>query len=253
MIIRPITDAEAKHVRELLRSASARREYQQFVVEGPHLVQMAIDKRANILYCAVTDDARTDPVFTSAEAAGITLRSIPAKLARRISDTEAPQGIFAVLPIPDTRELSGNILLALDAVQDPGNVGTLLRTAAWFGIRSVLLGTGSADAYNPKVVRATQGAIFALDIHERVSLPDQLQRLSEYTRVATILDERAMPIRNMTLPDRAVIVLGNEAHGIRPDVLEHCDVRVYVPRIGEGESLNVAATGAVVMYALCHS
>src|SRR3954462_6951156 len=125
-----LTEAQAKHIRELLRSARVRREAGEFVIEGPHLLEVALQKAPQqITFAAFTAEA-------SAQYAGLLakcreVRSIPQKLASRISDTEEPQGIFAVLKIPDSRTIVGDIVVALDSVQDPGNVGTIIRTATW--------------------------------------------------------------------------------------------------------------------------
>jgi TrmH family RNA methyltransferase len=252
-LIRPLTEAEAKHIHGLLRSAPARREHAQFVIEGPHLLEVALEQRAPIAYCCFTEDARAHTkLLTAAADAGVGVRSLPAKLARRISDTDAPQGIFGVLRIPKPSSITGDVVLALDAVQDPGNVGTLLRTAAWFGVDTVLLGEGSADAYNPKVVRGTQGAIFMTSVHERVSLTSKLEELkrSGYRVLSTMLDESATPIENIANGGKRVIVLGNEARGISEEIAALSDERLFIPRLGDGESLNVAATGAIVLYHL---
>ena len=116
----------------------------------------------------------------------------------------------------------------------------------------MLLGEGSADAYNPKVVRATQGAIFSLSIHERQDLPKKLHELRSdgYQPFATVLDASATPLNSVHDAGRSVLVLGNEAHGISASTLEACGMRVFIPRLGEGESLNVAATGAIALYQL---
>lgn len=252
-LIRPLTEAEAKHMHALLRSAAARREHGQFVIEGPHLLEVAIESRAKIEFSCFTEEARSHTsLLSSAARARVEIRSIPAKLARRISDTDAPQGIFALIRIPEPESITGDVILALDAVQDPGNVGTLLRTAAWFGVRTVLLGDGSADAYNPKVVRGTQGAIFSTSIHERVNLASALSELqtSGYRVLSTMLDDKATPIMDVPARPKTVIVLGNEARGISSEIAGISDECVFIPRLGAGESLNVAASGAIVLYQL---
>ena len=117
MIIRQLTEAEAKHIRELLRSATSRREHQQFVIEGPHLLEVALEKRAPIEYCALTEEAQSiDGLSDRLETARVSVRRIPEKLARRISDTEAPQGVFAVARIDRPESALGDIVLALDGV-----------------------------------------------------------------------------------------------------------------------------------------
>jgi TrmH family RNA methyltransferase len=250
--IRSLTEAEARHMHELLRSSAARREHSQFVTEGSHLLEVALEKKAGVELCAFTNEARESALFDRAEAANIPIRLIPAKLARKISDTESTQGIFAIINKAKPGRTEGDRILALDGVQDPGNVGTLIRTALWFGFRTVLLGEGSADCYNSKVIRATQGAIFGANIHDHLDLAVELSNLKTkgYSTVATVLDPSAKPLGEFRIPQKIVIVLGNEAHGISKAVADACSTHLFIPRLGEGESLNVAATGAIALYQL---
>src|SRR5437868_3915230 len=129
-----LTESQSKHFRELLRSASARRTSGEYVVEGPHLLEAAIEKAAkNIILVAFTEEAgnRYPDLITDCHRERLKTFSIPAKLASRISDTEEPQGIFAVLTIPKSgAQIEGDVVLALDGVQDPGNAGNIIRTAA---------------------------------------------------------------------------------------------------------------------------
>jgi TrmH family RNA methyltransferase len=251
----PLTEAQAKHIRELLRSAKERRGSGEFVIEGPHLLEAALEKApGRILYVAFTADANSRQLSLSARCAkhGIATHSIPAKLSFRISDTEEPQGIFAVVSIPNAEKITGNFAIALDGVQDPGNVGTIIRTSAWFGVRSLILGEGSADPYGPKTVRATQGAIFDVSMERCSALLTRLKelQLESWRIVATALDPIAKPIYDFKFQKKSILVLGSEAHGISAEILEIADEKIAIPRFGSGESLNVAASAAVVLYEL---
>ncbi|SRR5579883_729817 len=248
----PLTEQQSKYIRELLRSARSRREHGEFVIEGPHLLEVALEKAPLLFsFCAVTATASEEytRLIERAQAAGIKVYSLSSKLANRISDTEEPQGIFAVLKIPPPTKRKSNIILALDAIQDPGNVGTILRTAAWFGIQTILLGEGTADVYAPKVVRSTQGAIFEVSAESNVNLRESLLELKKETWqiIATTLSHSSKSIYEFDFRGKCVILLGSEARGISEELLKIADQRIIIPRFGTGESLNVASSAAIIL------
>jgi TrmH family RNA methyltransferase len=206
----------------------------------------------NIDYLAFTEAARAqyEKLLIDGQIRNIPAHSVSSKLATRISDTETPQGIFAVVNIKaDEAKPEGDLILALDAVQDPGNVGTLIRTAAWFGIRTILFGEGSADPYSPKVVRSSQGALFSVACLTKTDLTTALGDLKKqgYIVHAAMLDPAARSLYSVAPAKRSVVLLGNEAHGVSPQIERMADVKLLIPRYGEGESLNVAVSGAIVL------
>ncbi len=166
-----------------------------------------------------------------------------------ITNATEPQGWFAVLRMPRPSTLRGDVLLALDGVQDPGNVGTVIRTAAWFGIETILLGDGTADPFAPKVVRSTQGAIFDVGIESGVNLSKRLTTLRDSGRdiVAATLDPAAASVFEAAFPERCVLVFGTEVRGVRPEVLALASSQIIIPKYGVGESLNVAVSAAIVL------
>ena len=249
----PLTDSQSKHIRELLRAASARREYNEFIIEGPHALEVALAKRPELIQQVIFTEAATErypKLQISCFTKKIHLFSLPAKLASRISETEEPQGIFAVLKIPDRASSSiGDFALALDSVQDPGNVGTIIRTAAWFGVKSLIFGEGTADPYAPKVVRSTQGALFEVNIETKANLGERLKKLQSdgWKIVATTLESKARSLYNIPIPQKTVLLLGSEAHGVSDELLRIADDQIIIPRYGEGESLNVATSAAIIL------
>lgn len=251
----PLTEVQARHIRDLLRSTKERHEASEFVIEGPHLLEAAFEKApSRIIYAAFTVEAheRYPSLSAQCNAVGIAAYSIPAKLSSRISDTEEPQGIFAVVGIRAAEEIAGNFVIALDRVQDPGNVGTIIRTAAWFGVHSITLGEGAADPYAPKVVRATQGAIFDVNIERGAALVQRLKALQakSWQIIAASLDPSSKPLYDFRFLKNTILVFGSEAHGISPEILDMADEKIVIPRFGSGESLNVAASVAVILYEL---
>jgi RNA methyltransferase, TrmH family len=250
--MQPLTELRSKHIRELLNNPRARRGDSEFVIEGPHLIEAALEKAPKlILYLAVTEKAieRHPELLERAEALGLSCCAVSPKHAGRITNATEPQGWFAVLRMPRPVELRGNVVIALDGLQDPGNVGTIIRTAAWFGVETILLGNSTADPFAPKVVRSTQGAIFDVSLETGGNLVKRLSdlRTSGWEIVATTLDPAATSIFETTFPNRCILLFGKEARGISPELLEISNSRLVIPKFGSGESLNVAASAAIVL------
>jgi RNA methyltransferase, TrmH family len=244
----PITQSLVQLLRELIRNASTRNEEQRFVVEGPHLLEEALKHKASISLIAATDAfiRENEPLL---KRAGGKLYQLSAKQAERVSDTEAPQGVFTLIDMPKGgQDAKGRIVLMLDEVQDPGNVGTLIRTAAWFGVKDVLLGKGTADLYNPKVIRGTQGAIFAVNAQRSdLGRDASMLRSKGYSIVSTTLSGKSVALSSFEPRFPLAIVLGSEARGVRKEIIDISDVLVHIPKLGSGESLNVAVSGGIVM------
>lgn len=247
-----ITQALVNLLRELARSASARNEEGRFVIEGPHLLDEALKHNAKISLIAHTEAAwhqHAQLILRAVNAGAIEYR-LSAKQAERVSETEAPQGIFALVDIPVARQVKDeSFVLVLDEVQDPGNVGTLIRTAAWFGVSTVVLGQGSADPYSPKVIRATQGAVFSTNLIRTKNVAKSVRELKDrnFTVVSTSLERNSDDLFSYSPKKPITMILGSEARGVRRELLELSDAKLFIPKKGAGESLNVAVSGGIVM------
>jgi RNA methyltransferase, TrmH family len=228
-------------LRELVRDRSAREEHGRFVAEGPRVVAAAFDHGAAIecLYLGTESD-----LAARAEASAIPVVSLPAGAADRIGDTRTPQAVFAVVRRPrvDLDAFGGTTLAVMGTMlSDPGNVGTLMRSAAAAGATAVGLGAGSVDAYNPKVVRASAGACFAIRTVEGVTAVELLEALGAhgFRRLGAVGRGGTAPEAiDFRVP--TAFVLGNEAHGFASDL--PLDDLVTIP-MQAGESLNVAMAG----------
>lgn len=169
---------------------------------------------------------------------------------RKASLLQHPQGQLALFRLPEPESTSTDIrqlVLALDGVQDPGNVGTIMRTADWYGVRDVYCSHQTADCFSPKVVQATMGSLARVRMHY-VDLPEWLRQLPQEVPVyGTLLDGES--IYEKRLQEQCVLVMGNEGRGLTPEVRELVTERLLIPRVGtEGpESLNVAIATAVVL------
>lgn len=170
---------------------------------------------------------------------------------RRLCDTEHPQGIVAAVQKPSTFPSKADdfLILALDHISDPGNLGTILRSADWFGVSDVYLGESCVELYNPKVVRATMGSIFRLRCFEASPLKDVLQDMHRNGRriVAASSADSAVSLPWL-LPGPCTLVIGNESTGITADVAGVCDDFVRIKKFGNGESLNAGVAAAVLLY-----
>lgn len=174
---------------------------------------------------------------------------VPDKIFPKICDTVTSQGIVAVCPIVKNKFESESIdpVLILDRVSDPGNAGTLIRTADSVGIRDIFYTPGTVDFYSPKVVRSAMGSLFYMNFYELEDIR-QLKKAGYRILAATVTD--ATQYTAIKADKKTALILGNEAHGIRTELLETADEKVSIPIYGKAESLNVAVAGAVLMYKL---
>ncbi|MGF1598178.1 MAG: TrmH family RNA methyltransferase [Acidimicrobiales bacterium] len=253
--LRP-TNQRIKRLRRLVSSRKARSEERAFVVDGPGLVAEALAAHADAtltveaLYLGV--DADEPGLVAAASAAGITVHVVAAGVLDSVLDPVSPRPVAAVVArTPATLDdLTGTgPVLFLVELRDPGNVGTLVRTAEAAGAAGVVLAGPSVDPTNPKVVRAAAGAGLRLPmvrVDDPVAALDRLAVAGRH-RVATAVGGDATPHDRATLAT-AVIVLGNEAHGLADEVIAATDDTVTIELAGPTESLNVAAAGAVLCF-----
>ena len=248
-----LTRAEVEAYRAL-RTKEGRSAAGRFLLEGWRNLAAAVAAQAPIVSVAV----RTEDIGRPELAAirDVPIRTIAERDLQRISATEHSQGVIAQVEIVrhDIQKLwspGDRLVLALDGVADPGNVGTIVRTADWFGAGGVVLGPGCVDPFNEKVVRATAGSLFHLPVIPAAPWPEILltARSAGFSIVAA--DARgSVDLDNWRAPNRCVLVLGSEAHGVSPAVVELANATVSIPRRGRAESLNVAvATGLLLHHA----
>jgi TrmH family RNA methyltransferase len=218
-----------------------------YLVEGPHLVEEAV--RAGVpLECVIAKEEHESSPFLRSCAAPVVL--VSDKVMRALSDTVNNQGLAAICKMPDVAAFQPQpgCYLLLDGVQDPGNVGTMIRTAAAAGFFAVITGLGCADAFAPKVVRAAQGAIFHIPVIAG-ELADWLPALRREGVVC--LAAAAREGRDFRSVEPAVnigLVIGNEGAGVRPEVLALCDDVVHIPMVAATESLSAPIAAGILMF-----
>lgn len=224
-----LTNAEIKHLRSL-REKKFRDQYGQFLAEGEKMVQEALDSGFNVLK-VIREDEET---------------------MSRITSLSTPPPVIALIekPQPHPLELSRGLYLGLDSVRDPGNLGTILRIADWFGISTVFASMDSVEVFNPKVVQASMGSIFRVQT-VYCDLPELCRRFRTMCMPVYGTFLNGVDIYSEQLADEGLIVMGSESFGIGPQVAGQVSTRLNIPSFAKGpcraESLNVAVATAVVL------
>lgn len=245
-IIRSTKNEKVKQWKKLL-TKKERDKTGLFLIEGEHLVQEA-NKQGIIQELIVTEQMY--PKLPKATFGRYQTAIIENSIAKVLSDTETPQGIFAVCKQIVFEKVEGTRFLLLDRVQDPGNAGTIIRTADAAGMDAVIFGEGSVDLYNPKLVRSTQGSLFHLPV-VKGNLTEWIQRLKEkQIPIYGSALQKAVSMYNVAPTESYALLVGNEAQGVHPDLLKETDANLYIPIYGKSESLNVSVATGILLYYL---
>lgn len=242
-----------KRFREVLRDKSLRDSEGVFAVEGDHLCGELAAGGFRIISAMATEKALEKyPQTAGAMAQAGELAVISGDIAEYISDTRAPQGLFALAEKPAAKpELSGaSRLVLLDGVQDPGNVGTIIRTAEALGFGGALLSPDCADIWAPKTLRASMGSALRLPCvcGEMTELIPSLKGRG-FSVYGAMLDKTAQKLGETEFPERSAVVIGSEGRGVSPEAAKMCTGAVYIP-ISGAESLNAAAAAAIILWEL---
>jgi len=240
-----MTNNTIKKIQSLERG-KYRQKYSQFFIEGKRLVKSALESGAKMENVYYTDSFKNEnpALIQTIEQARLSFEQIPAKQLEKISFTQSPAGIAAVCNFPPigNPDINQHKWLYLYQVSNPGNMGTLFRSAAWFGFTHIALSPDCVDPFNPKVVRAGMGAHFGLSIHNNIEL-----NLFADSHTLIGADHRGIDVSDFKSPDDFVLILGSEAHGISKDVQGVLDQTIAIEKTGFGESLNVGVAGAILM------
>lgn len=226
----------------------------KYIVEGIKLIEEAIEEKANIDTVVVCEDCVENKTIEQKllyEIAKHNCVYVSEKVFNVVTEVTNPQGILAVIN-KENKESDINydedVIVVLDGIQDPGNLGTILRTVDSVGLSQIVVSNKTADAYNPKVVRSTMGAIYRVKVIESNDLVKTLKEIKKhkYKILATSLDT------NESLYDidfkKKVIVIGNEANGVSKEILEIADEKIKIPMLGKTESLNASVATGVILY-----
>ena len=231
-----------------LHTKKGRQKARAFLIEGDHLIEEALKEKQRIATIIIDEKRKHVPFDIQA----IPVVKVTHRVFQEISETDTPQGIIAVCHMPEEHEMKLNKgkYLLVDEVQDPGNVGTLIRTADSAGFDAVILGKGCADRYNAKTIRATQGSLFHLPVYEG-DLEKMVSMLQKNNlKVFGTALQGAKEYRTLEKQEAFGLIVGNEGSGVRESLLALCDENVYIPIFGKAESLNVAVAAGILMYSL---
>lgn len=232
-----------------LKSARGRNEEKLFLIEGERSVRDAYDKGADFYSVILSENAplqfKADcPIYTFAP-----------KLFGEIAETVTPQGIIGICrmrkcTVEDVIAENSNLVILCEALQDPGNIGTIIRTAHAAFSGGVILTKGCCDLYNPKIVRATMSGMFSVPVVQGVSVKETVEAFSKngYSVVAGALTDNSIDLYDINLKGKHLIIIGNEGNGVTKETLSMCDKVVKIPMHPDAESLNAAVAGSVMMY-----
>lgn len=251
-----------KHIKKL-KDKKYRDLNNEFIIEGIKLIEEAIKENAKIKQIIICDDCEKTsniPKELMYEIAKYECVYVTNQIFETLTDVKNPQGIMAIMEknmiisqLKGENEIQSidctqDIIVALDDIQDPGNLGTILRTVDSIGANQILVSKGTADSYNPKVVRSTMGAIFRVKIIECENLKEILRNLKKqkYNVVVTSLKTKNS-IYDIDY-NKKVIVIGNEANGVSEEIQKIADEKVKIPMIGKTESLNVSVATGIILY-----
>ncbi len=238
-----ITSLENKEIKKYLKLKKKKyRDLEKlFLVEGEHLIKEA-EKSNSLVKVILTEDKELE---TNKEILYVTH-----EIMKKLSNLDTPPEMIGVCKINDNNKVEGNIILALDDIQDPGNLGTIIRSAVAFNIKTILLSENTVDLYNPKVLRSTQGLLFYTNVI-RCDLEKELKKLKEeqYSIYVTNVED-GKEINKMNVAEKLVLVMGNEGNGVSSNIKSLKDENIYIKTNNLVESLNVGVATSILLYEL---
>lgn len=232
-----ISKEKIKFIRSL-HQKKFRDKHQQFLIEGPKMLKEAMQHAPDALFSVFGIEEKYPELPENCE-----YHQINSKELSQISVLQHPQEMVAVCNFLSFSPEPSNLVLALDTLQNPGNLGTILRLAAWYGVTNVIATKETVDVYNPKVVQASMGAVFHVKI-EYVDLRETLEKMKLPVYGAVMNGKN---IYQEKIKEKAVLLIGNEGNGIQNQLMSMVDYPITIPKFGKGESLNAAMATAILL------
>lgn len=251
-------NAQIKELIKLKKSTKERKKKKCFLAEGQKLLEEAhTEKKLKKFYLSEALSEKQEEWEKTLEQE-VPFEVLSESVFKAVSDTVTPQGILGLVQMPEysLEELfkqEKKRFLLLDDIRDPGNLGTMMRTAEGAGISAVILSQGSVDLFNPKVVRSTMGSVFRLPFCYVEDLPAVIEQLKQKIAVYGCMMDGRIRYDEADFKDGAGIVIGNEANGISEEVKKHLTETIRIPMAGKLESLNAAVAAAILMYEMAKS
>ncbi|QNL20753.1 RNA methyltransferase [Hyphobacterium sp. CCMP332] len=228
-----------------LKNKKFRKEFKQFIVEGDKIINEAIDSDFKIEAIWLNQDADYK-ISEKAKQKGIDVKLVGQKWLERAGTLMSNKFGIALLQIPEEKKIEYNRgwVLALDSINDPGNFGTIIRSAEWFGINTIICSHNSVELYNPKVIMASKGSFLRLNI----LFKDLKEVLSGYQGMVLAADMEGQNIHEMKLETKnGIILMGSESHGISGELEKHINHKIHIPGNGQAESLNLAIATSIIL------
>ncbi|MGC1517116.1 MAG: RNA methyltransferase [Maribacter sp.] len=233
-----VVKSELKLIKSL-QQKKYRNEHGLFVVEGKKTLEEVLRSEIKLFRLLMVAPETFDD--TEVEITKISKRELG-----QISSLKNPNGFLGVFHIPDPhKKIDSDWILVLDGIQDPGNLGTIIRLCDWFGITDIVCSADTVDCYNPKVLQATMGSIARVNV--QYSALDEFLKTSTLPVYGTFME--GVALRNAQLPKRGILIMGNEGKGVSEGVAQWCSEKITIPQFGNStaESLNVASATAIVL------
>jgi len=228
-----------------LKQKKYRNQEQVFLVEGEHLVLEALaSNRVKDVLIREGAEANLNEGITNHS----NLFTIKENLFNKLATTQSPQPVMAICTMEQQIIERKNRLLILDQIQDPGNMGTLIRSAVAFGFDGIIVGHGCVDLYNEKVIRSTQGAIFKIPIKQQELLSCVAELKSEGIVVMGTSLQNGVPLQTIPTFEQMAFIIGNEGNGVGTKLLTATDQNIYIEMTASVESLNVSIAGSIIMH-----
>lgn len=242
-----------KQIRKL-KDKKYRDQNKEFIIEGIKLLKEAIQEKAKIKTIVVCDDCEKNGTLDKKllyEMAKYNCIYVTEKVFNILTDVSNPQGVLAVVEKNNdinNINFDDDLILILDNLQDPGNLGTIIRTLDSVNLKQIIVSKGSSDVYNPKVVRSTMGAIFRVKVLESENLQETIKEIKKHKFKILATDLNT----NSSIYDekysKCAIIIGNEANGVSKEILSLADKKIKIPMLGKTESLNASVATGIILY-----
>lgn len=239
--MKEITSINNDYIKYLLKLKEKKYRHleKKFIIEGYHLVNEAYQAKMLKEVLVIDDDEKFE---------GVSVIKVTDQIIKKLSSTITPQNIIGICDISNEKEIKGKKILLLDNINDPGNLGTLIRSSLGFGIDTIVLSEDCVDLYNEKVIRATQGAIFKINIIIN-DLKETIAYLQKHDiKVFGTSLESSKFLQEYKINNNYAILLGNEANGVKKELLQLTNDNIKIEIDNKLESLNVAVAGSIIMY-----
>ncbi len=247
-----LTKNQIKYYSSLLNK-KFRQQEKKFIVEGIKLIAEALDSGYTSEIIIALKESATENLIKQLNRKKTSTEIVKSADFEKLCDTKNPQGIIGVFNFKQQPAMDfehEKLIVALENISDPGNVGTIIRNCDWFGVKNILLSPDCAEVFNPKVIRASAGSVFHLNVSDENDFYKVLNEQKKKGFMILCADLNGENLYTFTGNQKVILVLANEANGPTKNLLDICDSKITIPRKGKAESLNVASASAVILSTL---